>query len=50
MAITLDDFLEFTGNYPDLAQDFFDEYILEIIYDLECNDYFGTEGFNKRFA
>lgn len=28
----------------------FAEDISEILYDLEADDYFGTEGLNKRFA
>ncbi len=44
------DFLEWAKTNPEEFQNLYDDYILEIILDLEQDDYFGTEGFDKRFA
>lgn len=37
-------------NDMEEAEELFDEVIYELILELEEEDYFGTEGFNKRFA
>jgi len=34
----------------DLIQEFLDCGLADLIVELESNDFFGTEGFNKRFA
>ena len=47
---TLEDFKEWCETNKELAQEFYDYYILPRILDLEQDDYFGTEGFDKRFG
>lgn len=47
---TLEDFLYWCRNNWDLAEEFYDDCILPSILELEQDDYFGTEGFNKRFG
>lgn len=44
------DFLEWAKNNPQEYRDFFDDHLSYLIQDLEQDDYFGTEGFDKRFA
>ena len=44
------DFLEWAKKDPEIWEEFYRDYILEILLDLEQEDYFGTEGFDKRFA
>lgn len=44
------DFLEWVGKNPEQFKDFYDEVILDAILELEQDDYFGTEGFDKRFS
>jgi hypothetical protein len=46
----LQDFKEWMEKDRESAQEFFDDIILPNILDLEANDYFGTEGFDKRFG
>lgn len=48
--IDYEDFLDFMLSNKELAKHFLEEHVFPIIYDLEQDDYFGTEGFNKRFA
>lgn len=45
-----DDFLHWAKENPTDYYYFYDEYILPLILDLEQDDYFGTEGFDKRFS
>lgn len=45
-----DVYLRWANKYVEEFEDQFEEIILPIIDELEENDYFGTEGFNKRFA
>ena len=47
---TLEDFLEWCKNDKDTAEEFFRDCILPDILELEGDDYFGTEGFDKRFG
>ena len=44
------DFLEWANKHFDEFESFYDEIILEQILELEQDDYFGTEGFDKRFS
>lgn len=46
---TFEDFLSWCKNNPQ-AKEFYEEFILDIILDLEGDDYFGIEGFNKRYS
>jgi len=45
-----DAFLRWANNNEEEFNDFFEDYLVAIIEELEQDDYFGTEGFNKRFA
>ena len=45
-----DDFLRWAQENPKDYEAFYNDEILPIILDLEQDDYFGTEGFDKRFA
>ena len=45
-----DVYLRWANKYVEEFEDDFEEIILPIIDELEEQDYFGTEGFNKRFA
>lgn len=47
---TLGGFLDWCRNNWDLAEEFYDDCILPNILELEQDDYFGTEGFNKRYG
>lgn len=44
-----DEFITMCAEDVEVGQDIFEEVILMVIEDLEDDDYFGTEGFNKRF-
>ena len=44
------DFLEWCKNHEEDFKEFFEEHILDLIVELEHHDYFGTEGFDKRFS
>lgn len=46
----LDDFKKWMEKDPEQAQDFFEYFILPEILTLEQDDYFGTEGFDKRYG
>ena len=48
--ITAEDFLSWAKDNPEAFKKLYKEELSELIYDLEADDYFGTEGFNKRFA
>lgn len=43
-------FLNWANDDIETAQEVFEEVIYDIILDLEEDDYFGTEGFDKRFS
>ena len=45
-----EDFLEWAKTNANAFEEFYNEEILPIILDLEQDDYFGTEGFDKRFS
>lgn len=45
-----DDFLRWVQENPEDYKKFYKEHILPIILQLEPDEYFGTEGFDKRFA
>lgn len=45
----LQDFIEWLQKDPN-SNDFYEEKILPVILELEMDDYFGTEGFDKRFG
>ena len=45
-----EDFLEWAAKHKDTFEEFYNDEILPLIHDLEQDDYFGTEGFDKRFA
>lgn len=45
-----DDYLVWANNNVEDFEHDFDEFIYDIIDELEQDDYFGTDGFNKRFA
>lgn len=47
---TAEDFLEWAKNNKEEFERFFEEQLCYYILDLEQDDYFGTEGFDKRFA
>lgn len=47
---TPEDFLEWANKNKDSFEEFYQEEILNLILDLEQDDYFGTEGFDKRFS
>jgi hypothetical protein len=44
------DFLEWSKANPELFKEFYKDHLLDLILDLEQDDYFGTEGFDKRFG
>lgn len=44
------DFLEWAKENPQEYEDFYNDHLSYLIQDLEQDDYFGTEGFDKRFA
>ena len=44
------DFLKWAEKYPDEYKEFFYDEILDRLLDAEQDDYFGTEGFDKRFG
>lgn len=47
----LDDFMNWLeDNKEGQAKTFYEDVILPAILDLESDDYFGTEGFDKRFG
>lgn len=48
--ITPKKFLEWAKERPQDFEEFFCDELLELILTLEQDDYFGTEGFDKRFA
>lgn len=43
------DFFHFCKTDIESGQDVMEEYIVDLIEELEDEDYFGTEGFNGRF-
>lgn len=45
-----EDFLEWAANNKNMFEEFYNKEILPLILDLEQDDYFGTEGFDKRFS
>lgn len=47
---TMKDFIEWATKNPDEAERFWNDELWGIIQDLEMYDYFGTEGFDKRFG
>lgn len=47
---TLEDFLVWCRNNLGLAEEFYNDCILPNILELEQEDYFGDEGFDKRFG
>ena len=49
-SMTAEEFYNFCLINVEDAQDMFEEYILPLIEELEQDDYFGTEGFDKRFS
>ena len=40
----------FASADDDEIQQFLDDGLFDLIYELEADDYFGTEGFEKRFG
>ena len=48
--ITPERFLKWAKNNPQDFEEFFHNELLDLILSLEQDDYFGTEGFDKRFA
>lgn len=44
------DFQEWSHKDEHSFMEFYEEFILPLILDLEQEDYFGTEGFDKRFG
>ena len=48
--ITPEKFLEWAKKRAEEFNDFFHDELLDLILTLEQDDYFGTEGFDKRFA
>lgn len=47
---TPEDFLEWANKNKEVFVDFYEDQLIHIILDLEQDDYFGTEGFDKRFS
>lgn len=47
---TPEDFLEWARANKDQFEEFYNDELLSLILDLEQDDYFGTEGFDKRFS
>lgn len=45
-----DYYLRWANKYVEEFEEEFENLILPIVEELEEDDYFGTEGFNKRFA
>lgn len=45
-----EDFLEWAKTDKNAFEEFYANEILPLILDLEQDDYFGTEGFDKRFS
>lgn len=45
-----DVYLRWANRYVEEFESDFDEFIVGVVDELEQSDYFGTEGFNKRFA
>ena len=45
-----EDFLEWAIKNKNMFEEFYNDEILPLVLDLEQDDYFGTEGFDKRFA
>lgn len=45
---TAEDFLEWAINNKEAFIEFYEDGILDLLLDYEQNDYFGTEGFDKR--
>lgn len=50
LEIDPDDFVDWVVEYPHQFNRLFREHLLNLLLELEADDYFGTEGFNKRFA
>lgn len=44
-----DEFISTCAEDVEIGQDVFEDVVLTVIEDLEDEDYFGTEGFDKRF-
>jgi len=47
---TFKEFIEWCKDNEELAERFFEDHIIFGILELEQDDYFGTEGFDKRFG
>ena len=47
---TPEDFLAWAAKHKKDFEEFYEEFVAPVILDLECEDYFGTEGFDKRFS
>lgn len=46
-----EDFLDWAHRHKYFDyKEFYEEFVLPVILDLEKDDYFGTEGFDKRFC
>ncbi len=45
-----EDFLRWVEENKEFFTAFYWDYIFDLIVDLEQDDYFGTEGFDKRFS
>lgn len=45
-----EDFLIWAKENKEDFEEFYNDEILPLIHDLEQDDYFGTEGFDKRFS
>lgn len=49
--VTAEDFLEWAKENPEDFANFYSEYGIQYdVKEAEQDDFFGTEGFNKRFA
>ena len=44
------DLLDWATKHSDEAEVFWNDELWDLIQDLEMDDYFGTEGFDKRFG
>lgn len=48
--LTAEQFLAWANKNPQDWEEFFNNELRDLVYMLEQDDYFGTEGFDKRFA
>jgi hypothetical protein len=46
----LKDFINWLEQSPSDSKEFYEDCVLPLILDLESEDYFGTEGFDRRFG